>query len=99
MDKDKELELLMRSYDVPAVRSDLAQSIIDAAARVSQKQGVWRWICGVFEEFWLPAPAFCIALFLVIGFLAGAISYGAADSPAASDDIIRQLLNGEEGLL
>ena len=53
----------------------------------------------MFEEFQLPAPAFCIALFLVIGFLAGAISYGAADSPAASDDIIRQLLNGEEGLL
>ena len=96
MDKDKELEQLMRSYEVPAVRSDLAQSIIDAAARVSQKQSVLRWIFGVF---WSPVPAFCLALFLAIGFLAGVMNYGGADSHATPGSVIEQLLGEEEGLL
>ena len=96
MDKDRELERLMRSYDVPPARGDLAERIINAASQVSQKQSVLRWIFGVF---WSPVPAFCLALFLAIGFLAGVMNYGGADSHAIPDSVIEQLLDGEEGLL
>ena len=96
MDKDRKLEELLRSYDVPPSRSDLAERIISAASRVPQKQGVWRW---VFEVFWSPVPAFCLALFLAVGFLAGVMNYGGADSHAAPESVIEQLLGEEEGLL
>ncbi len=96
MDKDRKLEELLRSYDVPPARSDLAERIISAALRVPPKQGVWRW---VFEVFWSPVPAFCLALFLAVGFLAGVMNYGRADSHAAPESVIEQLLGEEEGLL
>lgn len=99
MDKDRDLKRLMRSYDVPPARGDLAERIINAASGVPQKQGVLRWVRGVFEEFWSPAPAFCLALFLAVGFLAGMMTYGGADSDPDPDNIIEQLLNEEEGLL
>ena len=96
MDKDRELERLMRSCEVPPARGDLAERIINAAGQVPQKQSVFRWIFGVF---WSPVPAFCLALFLAIGFLAGVMNYGGADSHAIPESVIEQLLDGEEGLL
>ena len=86
----------MRSCDVPPARSDLAERIINAASQIPQKQGVFRWVFGVF---WSPVPAFCLALFLAVGFLAGVMNYGGADSNAAPDSVIEQLLGEEEGLL
>ena len=92
MDKDRKLERLMRSYDVPPARGDLAERIINAASQVSQKQSVFRWIFGVF---WSPVPAFCLALCLATGFLAGVMNYGGADSHA----IVSNSCWMEEGLL
>lgn len=80
----------------PHTRGDLAERIISAASHIPQKQGVLGWIFGVV---WSPAPAFCLALLLAIGFFAGVMNYGGADSHAAPDSVIEQLLDGEEGLL
>ena len=96
MDKDRKLERLLRSCDVPPARGDLAERIISAASLVPQRQDVLRWVFGVF---WSPVPAFCLALFLAVGFLAGVMNYGGADSHAAPDSVIEQLLGEEEGLL
>ena len=86
----------MRSYDVPPARGDLAERIINEASRVPQRQGVLRWVFGVF---WSPVPAFCLALFLAIGFLAGVMNYGGTDSNGIPDRFVEQLLGEEEGLL
>ncbi len=96
MDKDRKLEELLRSYDVPPAPGDLAGRIISAASLVPQRQGVLRWVLGVF---WSPVPAFCLALFLAVGFLAGVMNYGGADSHAVAESVIEQLLGDEEGLL
>ncbi len=96
MDKDRKLEELLRTYDVPPVPGDLAGRIISAASLVPQRQGALRWVLRVF---WSPVPAFCLALFLAVGFLAGVMSYGGADSQAAPESVIEQLLGDEEGLL
>lgn len=96
MDKDRKLEELLCTYDVPPAPGDLAGRIISAASLVPQKQGVLRW---VFRVFWSPVPAFCLALFLAVGFLAGVMSYGGVDSQAAHESVIERLLGEEEGLL
>ena len=96
MDKDRRLEELLRSYDVPPPPGDLTERIINAASLVPQRQAVLRW---VFRVFWSPVPAFCLALFLAVGFLAGVMNYGGADSHAAPESVIEQLLGDEEGLL
>lgn len=96
MDKDRKLERLMRLYEVPPARGDLAERIISAASHIPQKQGLLRWFFGVFRS---PAPAFCLVLFLAVGFLAGVMNYGGADSHAAPDSILEQLLDEEEDLL
>ena len=96
MDKDRKFEELLSSYDVPLVSGDLAGRIISAASLVPQRQGVLRWVLGVF---WSPVPAFCLALFLAFGFLAGVMNYGGADSNVAPESVIEQLLGDEEGLL
>lgn len=93
MDKDGKLERLLRSYDVPPARGDLEERIISAASRLPQGESVWRWIFGVFEKFWSPVPAFCLALFLVIGFLAGVVNYGGADFYSTPDRVVEQLLD------
>ena len=86
----------MRIYEVVPASSGLEEKITNAAAGVRQKQTIWRWIDGVFEEFRLPAPAFCLALFLFIGFAAGVATYGDGDAYPASNSVIEQLLYGEE---
>ena len=96
MDKDRRIEELLRSYDVPPAPGDLAGRIISAASLVPQRQGILRW---VFSVFWSPVPAFCLALFLAVGFLAGVMNYGGADFHASPDSVIEQLLGEEEGLL
>ena len=96
MDKDRKLEELLRSYDVLPAPGDLAGRIISAASFVPQRQGVLRWVFGVF---WSPVPAFCLALFLAGGFLAGVMSSGGADSQKAPESVIEQMLGDEEGLL
>jgi len=96
MDKDKKLEELLHTYDVPPAPGDLAGRIISAASLVPQRQRVLKWVFGVF---WSPVPAFCLVLFLAVGFLAGVVSYGGVDSQAAPESVIEQLLGDEEGLL
>ena len=96
MDKDRKLERLLRLCDVPPARDDLAERIISVAVYIPQKQGVLRWIFGVF---WSPVPAFCLALLLATGFFAGTVNYSGADFHADSDNVIEQLLDEEEGLL
>lgn len=86
----------MRTYEVVPAGGGLEEKIISAASGVQQKQTIWRWIDGVFEEFRLPAPAFCLALFLLIGFAAGIATYGDRDAYPASDSLIEQLLYEEE---
>lgn len=96
MDKDRKLEELLRSYEAPPAPGGLAGRIISAASLVPQRQGVLRWVLGVF---WSPVPAFCLALFLAVGFLAGVMNYDGADFHAAPESVIEQLLGDEEGLL
>ena len=96
MDKDRKLERLMRSYEVIPAREDMAERIISAASLVPQKRGVLRWVLGVFRA---PVPAFCLALFLAVGFLAGAMNYDGADFHEAPDSVAEQLLGEEGGLL
>lgn len=96
MDKDRKFEELLRSYDVPPPTGDLAGRIISATSPVLQRRGVLRWVFGVF---WSPVPAFCLVLFLAVGFLAGVINYGGVDSHAAPESVIEQLLGEEEGLI
>ena len=52
-----------------------------------------------FRGVLVARPAFCLALFLAVGFLAGVMNYGGADSHVAPDSVIEQLLGEEEGLL
>ena len=80
----------------PPPRATWPREIINAAGQIPQKQSVFRWIFGVF---WSPVPAFCLALFLAIGFLAGVMNYGGAGSHAIPESVIEQLLSEEEGLL
>lgn len=87
---------MLRSYDVPPPPGDLAGRIISAASLIRQRRGVLRW---VFRVFWSPVPAFCLVLFLAVGFLAGVMNYGGADSHAAPESVIEQLLGEEEGLI
>ena len=96
-EEDKKLEQLMREYEVVPPSSGFEQRIIGAASSVEQKQSIWRWISEVLEEFRLPAPAFCLVLFLVAGFVAGIATYSETDT--ASDNVMEQLLyEGEEYL-
>lgn len=96
MDEDKNLKRLKRTYEVVPARSDLAERIISAASLVSQKQSIWQLLQRTFDEFRLPAPAFCLVFFLVLGFVAGVAAYGGADISFVSDSVIEQLLYGEE---
>ena len=96
MDKERKLERLMRSYHVPPARGDLAGRIISAASGVPQRRGILRWVFGVFLS---PVPAFCLAMFLAAGFLAGLADYGGGDSRAVPESAVEQLLGEEDGLL
>ena len=98
MDKDEKLEQLMQSYNVPPASNNLAERIIDAAPHVQQKQSIWRWVDRVFEEFRLPAPVYSLTSLLIIGFLAGFITYNGKDINVAPDTIVEQLLDEDEAL-
>ncbi len=98
---DREFERWMRSYEVPSPGSDLAQRIIDAAARIPRKRKRGEYIREIFKEVQLSVPAFCLTVFLLVavGFLAGVVTQSDANSRSTAENFVEQLLNEDESLL
>ncbi len=80
----------MREYEVVPPSRGFEERIISAASGIEQKQSIWQWVSETLEEFRLPAPAFCLVLFLVVGFVAGVVAY--SETYRASDSVMEQLL-------
>lgn len=90
MNEDTGLEQLMREYEVVPPSRSFEERIISAVSGVEQKQSVWQWVSEALEEFRMPAPAFCLVLFLIVGFVAGIVTYSETDT--AYESVMEQLL-------
>ncbi len=94
-DRYKNLEDVLGMREVPEMRSNLENRIIQAAKvgkRVHQKRGLWAGINAAIEEFFdgllLPAPAYSLAVILLITLFLGVYSDDALiipDVTAVSD--------------
>ena len=73
MDPELRLNELMQARGVPEMRSNLAERIIEAAAREKSKgrSAPQAWWIAFNEAFLLPQPAYVMAVLLVLGIVMG----------------------------
>ncbi|MCB1532973.1 MAG: hypothetical protein KDJ35_08915 [Alphaproteobacteria bacterium] len=90
---DQNFDALMRQREVPAMRSDLPQRIIDAARLQARdvgsknsiftraKQELTRWLASVSQGVMVPHPALVMGVVLVLGVMVGVFMHDVSDVP------------------
>ena len=95
MDKNQNFEELMGLYQVEEGSDNLAGNIIAAARSIPQKQSLGKWINNIFAEFSLPAPAYSLASFLLVGFFVGFLSFEYTSNSNTNSHQVIELWLGE----
>ena len=86
--RDKKLDLLLRSRRVESATPDLAQRIILQARQLPQNKtfSLWQWLRELCVEFHLPKPAYVLATALIFGLVIG-FSTPPDTTPVANDSV------------
>ncbi len=83
---DQELRALLSPRNVPPHNEHLVRTITAAATRISQREPLWQRVSNMFEEFKIPAPAYSMAIIIIIGFSAGLGAFGDIGGSLFMDD-------------